>query len=154
MLGLDHQLAMIAVGIWAAHLGGRSQWYVPLSFLLAMTIGGVLGANGAHVPFVEAGIAASVLVVGVLIAAAVRLPLTGSMVLIGLFALFHGCAHGLEMPSGASGVAYGFGFVLSTAILHAVGLCLGWIAERYETVAWLRYVGAAIVVAGLTMPFV
>jgi urease accessory protein len=99
MSGSDHICAMIAVGLWAAQRGDRALWLVPLVFVLAMTIGGILGMAAISLPFVEPGIAASVLVLGILIAAAVRLPLIASVLLVGLFALFHGHAHGSEMPS-------------------------------------------------------
>jgi urease accessory protein len=113
--GLDHILAMVAVGLFAANLGGRALWLVPLSFVAMMAVGGALGVAGVDMPFVEIGIAASVIVLG----------LAGAMALVGFFALFHGHAHGAEMPTDASGLAYGVGFVLATAILHLIGIGLG-----------------------------
>jgi len=123
--GLDHICAMIAVGLWAAQMGGRSIWAVPLTFVSVMALGGVLGMIGINVPFVETGIVISVLTLGVLIAASVRLPLVASIIIVGLFAIFHGHAHGTEMPGTASGLAYGAGFILGTAFLHACGIGLG-----------------------------
>src|SRR5438552_13637461 len=96
LTGLDHIVAMVAVGLWAAQRGGRSIWLVPVTFVIVMALGGVLGAAGIALPWVERGIIASVLVLGVLIAAAVRLPLAAATLLVGLFALFHGHAHGAE----------------------------------------------------------
>src|ERR1035437_488964 len=105
--GLDHICAMIAVGLWAAQRSGRAIWIVPLTFVSVMALGGLLGMNGVRVPLVEQGIAASVLVLGLLIAAAVRLPLAASVLVVGIFAVFHGYAHGAEMPPTASGLTYG-----------------------------------------------
>src|SRR6266404_6118289 len=96
--GLDHVLAMIAVGLWAAQLGGRARWLVPASFVGVMALGGTLAMAGLRVPFLEAGILLSVLVLGILIAVAARFPLAGSMAIVGIFAFFHGHSHGMEMP--------------------------------------------------------
>jgi urease accessory protein len=145
--GLDHVLAMIAVGIWAAQLGGRAKWLVPASFVSVMAIGGALGMAGVAMPFAEQGILASVLILGVLIAAAVRLPLAASMGIVGLFALCHGHAHGLEMPGTATGLAYGAGFVIATALLHATGIGAGLMIQRFAEVRWLRVTGLAICAA-------
>jgi len=142
--GLDHILAMVAVGLWAAQLGGRAKWLVPASFVSVMALGGALGMAGVPIPFAEQGIFASVLILGVLIAASVRLPLAASMSLVGLFALCHGHAHGLEMPASAAGFAYGAGFVLATALLHAAGIGAGWAIQHYARASWLRATGVAI----------
>ncbi len=149
--GLDHILAMIAVGLWAAQLGGRSRWTVPTSFVSLMVFGGVLGMAGVHIPAVESGIAASVLVLGVLIAASVRLPMFAGMALVGLFAIFHGHAHGTEIPAAASGFTYALGFVLATIALHAAGVGLGMLAQKRMALPALRFAGAAIAVAGICM---
>jgi len=145
--GLDHILAMVAVGLWAVQLGGRAKWLVPASFVSVMAIGGALGMAGVAMPFAEQGIFASVLILGVLIAAAVRLPLAASMSIVGLFALCHGHAHGLEMPGTAAGLAYGAGFVLATAILHASGIGAGLMIQHYAAARWLRATGVAICAA-------
>ena len=145
--GLDHILAMVAVGLWAAQLGGRAKWLVPASFVSVMAIGGALGMAGVAMPFAEQGIFASVLILGVLIAAAVRLPLAASMGIVGLFALCHGQAHGLEMPGNAAGLAYGAGFVIATALLHATGIGCGLTIQRLAATHWLRATGVAICVA-------
>ena len=114
--GWDHLLAMIAVGLWAAQLGGRARWLVPSAFVGVMALGAALGHAGLMFPGVEQGIAASVLVLGLLIATAVRLPVAAGMALVGLFAGFHGIAHGAEMPATAGGLSYGAGFILATAL--------------------------------------
>ena len=128
--GLDHLAAMVAVGLWATQLGRRAIWAVPLTFVTAMILGGVMGTTGLTIPFVEQGIASSVLVLGVLIAAAVRLPAKQSTALVGLLALFHGYAHGMEMPSSASGLSYGLGFVVATALLNLNGVGIGLFCQQ------------------------
>ena len=149
--GLDHVLAMIAVGLWAAQLGGRALWLVPLNFVGIMALGGILGASGVPVPFVETGIILSVVVLGLLIAGAVRLPLLAGAALVGLFALFHGHAHGAEMPATARGLLYGLGFVMVTALLHAVGIAGATMAQRLARVSVIRFAGALIVVGGVVV---
>ncbi|HEX5338290.1 MAG TPA: HupE/UreJ family protein [Gallionella sp.] len=123
--GLDHVCAMLAVGLWAAQMGGRSVWAVPLTFVGVMALGGALPMLGVSLPFVETGIVLSVLLLGVLIAASVRLPLWLSSSVVALFALWHGHAHGTEMPALSSGLLYGSGFVLATALLHIAGIGFG-----------------------------
>lgn len=123
--GLDHVCAMLAVGLWAAQMGGRSVWAVPLTFVSVMVLGGALPMLNIGLPFVEQGIVLSVLLLGVLIAASIRLPLWLSSSLVGLFALWHGHAHGAEMPVLASGLAYVLGFVFVTALLHLIGVVFG-----------------------------
>jgi len=145
--GLDHLLAMLAVGLWAAQLGGRAKWLVPASFVGIMALGGALGMAGMPMPFAEQGIFASVLILGVLIAAAARLPLGASVAMVGLFALCHGRAHGLAMPATASGFAYGNGFVIATALLHAAGIGLGLAMQQHARAHWLRATGVAICAA-------
>jgi urease accessory protein len=125
--GLDHQLAMILVGTFAYQLGGRALWLVPLTFVGVMALGGFLGVAGVRVPFIEAGIALSIIVLGAIVAFGARIPVAVAMGIVGLFAIFHGHAHGSEMPLDASGVAYGLGFMLATAILHAVGIGIGFL---------------------------
>jgi urease accessory protein len=125
--GLDHQLAMILVGIFAYQLGGRALWLVPIAFVAVMAIGGFLGVAGIPVPFIEFGIALSVVVLGAIVAFGVKVPVALAMGLVGLFAIFHGHAHGTEMPMNASGVAYGLGFMLATSVLHAAGIFIGFL---------------------------
>ncbi len=123
--GLDHILAMVMVGLFAAQLGGQARWLVPMSFVSAMMLGGVLGLAGIAVPFVELGIGLSIVVLGGAVAFGFRAHVAAATALVGFFAVFHGYAHGAEMPETASGLAYGAGFVLATATLHAAGLGLG-----------------------------
>jgi urease accessory protein len=149
LTGLDHLCAMIAVGLWAAQLGGRALWTVPLTFISVMAVGGAMGVAGVPMPFVEQGIAASVLILGLLIAAAINLPVTASAPIVGIFALFHGHAHGAEMPVSASGLSYGIGFILATAMLHAVGIGFGIGVQRISTARIVRFAGAAITACGV-----
>jgi urease accessory protein len=150
--GWDHLLAMVAVGLWAAQLGGRARWLVPASFVALMTAGAALGQAGWPIAGSEQAIAASVLVLGLLVAGAVRMPLIASITLVGAFALFHGFAHGTEMPSTAGGLSYGLGFVAMTALLHLAGLGAGSIAARRTSTDRLaRIAGAAIACAAVFM---
>lgn len=133
--GLDHVAVMVAVGLLAARLGGRALWLLPLSFLTLMTVGGALAMAGAAVPFTEAMIAVSV--VAMLAALILRWtpPAPAAAAMVGAFALFHGLAHGAEMPGNASGVVFASGFVLATALLHGLGLAAGlFISRQYARV--------------------
>lgn len=147
--GLDHVLTMVAVGVLAAQLGGRAAWLVPLAFIGMMTLGGVLGMAGIAVPFVEIGIGSSVVVLGLVVALGLDLPVAAAMALVGGFAIFHGHAHGAEMPETASGLAYGAGFVAATALLHASGIGLGLAIGRAGAGRRIAQVaGGAMTVAG------
>lgn len=149
--GLDHILAMVAVGLWASQLGGRAMWLVPAAFVGTMAVGGAIGFANIGVPHVEIGILGSLLVLGALVAGAVRLPVAIGAAIVGFFALFHGHAHGTELPEAASAVLYAGGFVLATALLHGIGIAAG-LALRRESGAWLvRLGGAATAAAGLAM---
>lgn len=123
--GLDHVLAMVAVGLLAAHLGGRSLWLVPAAFMTAMAAGGALGMAGVAVPYAEAGIMLSIVVLGLAAVLRIGMPVSVAMALAGFFAIFHGYAHGAEMPAGASGITYAAGFLAATALLHAAGIAIG-----------------------------
>ncbi|ABS67432.1 HupE/UreJ family protein [Xanthobacter versatilis] len=152
MGGLDHLLAMVTVGVFAFQLGGRALWAVPLSFVALMAVGGALGVGGIDLPFVELGIALSVVVLGAVVALGLKAPLALAMGLAGFFALFHGHAHGTEMPMDASGLTYGLGFISATALLHVAGLGLGMAIGRFGETHGTRYVrgaGAAVALAGL-----
>jgi urease accessory protein len=149
--GLDHLLAMIAVGLWAAQIGGRALWLVPVSFLVAMGLGAVLGQIGFTLPFLEQGIAASVFLLGLAIAFAVKIPAILPAILVGAFALFHGCAHGAEMPAEISSLGYFGGFLLGTALLHALGLGLGLLLGKFTPAMALRGLGGAIACLGLSL---
>ena len=142
--GLDHILAMIAVGLWAVQLGKRALWLLPLSFVCSMVVGATLGMGGVRLPFVEPAILASVIGLGALVAFATRLPLSASAALVSIAALFHGQAHGSEMPVNASGLLTAAGFVIATAALHATGIALGLTLQRTAHQRTLRLAGAAI----------
>ncbi|WP_374384219.1 HupE/UreJ family protein [Dongia sp.] len=148
--GVDHLLAMVAVGFYAARQGGRALWFVPTAFVALMAVGGVLGFSGLALPYVEPIIAVSVIVMGALLAFDIRLPLPASAVMVGTFALFHGHAHGTEGVSMESFASYALGFVLATTILHGIGIALGKAFTRSNrTGAWAgRIFGAVGCVAG------
>ncbi len=120
--GLDHVLAMVAVGVFAVVLGGRAMWLVPLSFVGMMAVGFLLGIGHVDVPFVELGIALSSVVIGGVAALGRPMPVVAAMALVGGFAIFHGHAHGAEMPADAAGLTYALGFITATALLHAAGI--------------------------------
>jgi urease accessory protein len=152
--GLDHVLAMVTVGLLAWQLGGRALWLVPASFLLAMAAAGALGMAGAPVPFVEVGIAVSVIVLGAMLALGTKAPLAITMALAALFAVFHGHAHGSEMPLDTDGAAYGAGFLLASALLlvtgAAIGAIMGSIGEtRARTI--YRLSGSLVAFVGLVV---
>ena len=128
--GLDHLLAMIAVGLWAARLGRSAAWLLPTLFPVVMAIGAGLALGGIGLPMVEAMITISVIVLGVLALAGIRLPLVLSGALVSLFALAHGHAHGAELPVGGDAAAFAAGFIGSTVALHLIGLFLGMYAQR------------------------
>jgi urease accessory protein len=151
LLGLDHLLAMIAVGAWAAQLGGRGLWAVPATFVAMMGAGAGLALGGIAVPAVEFGILGSLLVLGTLVAAAVRLPAALGGVLVGLFALFHGHAHGAEIPEAASITLYILGFVAATALLHGTGAVGALYLEQGGRRWALRAGGAGVALVGLLM---
>lgn len=152
--GIDHVLVTVAVGLFAAHLGGRALWLVPLSFVATMALGGVLGAAGAGLPLVEVGIALSVVILGIAVAARLRLPAVAAMGLVGCFALFHGQVHGVAVPDAVSGLAYGVGILLATGCLHVVGIGLG-LAIGKAGAAFgdrvLRTAGGAMAVVGVAI---
>ena len=148
--GVDHLLAMVAVGILAARLGGRAMLLVPLTFVASMAAAGAYGAAGLPLPYVEVGIALSVLVLGVAIATGVALPVAAAAGLAGVFAVFHGYAHGAEMPDTASGFAFGLGFVLATALLHGLGITIGLAARALPQWA-SRVGGSALALAGAAL---
>ena len=148
VFGLDHLLAMLAVGLWAAQQSGAARWVLPLTFVGTMLLGGLLGFNGLEIPLMETGIAASVLAFGLLVAVAARLPMIVSVILTALFALTHGVAHGLELPELASPLGYAAGFVVATATLHAIGYALVRFLPR-AAAPLVRIAGAASAGAGV-----
>jgi urease accessory protein len=148
--GLDHLLAMIAVGLWATQLGGRALWAVPVAFVSMMAVGAVIGWTGMPVAGVEPVIAVSLLLLGLVVTTATRLPVALGMALVGVFALFHGHAHASDLPAAASALADGGGFIAATVLLHGVGLMLGLAARTRFTWA-LRLGGAGVAAAGAVL---
>lgn len=147
--GPDHMLAMVAVGLWGAILGRPLVFVLPTVFPAMMAIGGVLGILGVPVPPVEIGIAVSVIVLGGVIAWGLKPALWIAIALVATFAIFHGYAHGAELPSAADPVGYSVGFVLSTGLLHLVGILIGYLAEKTVGLRVVRVLGGMIAAAGL-----
>jgi urease accessory protein len=147
LTGLDHLLAMFAVGLWAAQHRGRAVWMIPLTFVSVMILGGVIGLSGASVPGSELGIAASLLALGGLIATATRFRPSLSMVVVGFFALFHGYAHGHEMPAAMSALSFSTGFILATLLLHGLGIAAGLALQNQRRV--MAFAGSAIAVCSI-----
>lgn len=147
-LGVDHLFAMIAVGLWAAQQGGRALWAVPAAFAGAVGMGGLLAWTGVALPHVETAIALSVLLLGLLVATQQRASVIVGMGVASVFALFHGYAHGMEMPQATSPVLYALGFVLATACLHGVGIAGGLLGRRAMRMAGIGIAatGAALLV--------
>ena len=146
--GLDHLLAMLAVGLWAAQQQGAARWVLPCTFVGTMLIGGMLGFEGLELPVMEGGIAASVLALGLAVALAVRPPLSLAMGATALFALFHGVAHGLELPDMSSPWAYAAGFVAATAALHTAGYVMVRVLPQVAA-PLVRLAGAASAATGV-----
>ena len=149
--GPDHVLAMVAVGLWASQLGGRALWLLPLTFPVLMAVGAALGLSGVTLPWVEVGIAGSVMVLGAVVALALRPSLAISIPLIGAFALLHGYSHGIELPAAASALSYGAGFIAATLVLHSIGIATGLIAGRLPVRFAARTAGGAIAVLGMVL---
>jgi urease accessory protein len=147
--GLDHVLAMVAVGLWGAQLGPPAIWLLPVTFPIMMAVGGLLGLLGIGLPAVELGIAVSAVVLGALILGAVRLPLPAALAIVGFFAVFHGYAHGAEMAPGQSAILYSLGFVIATGLLHALGILIGLIHRWSVGRIALRGAGAVVMAGGL-----
>ena len=152
--GLDHMLAMVAVGLWAGLNGGRALWLWPVAFVGVMVLGGLLGISGVAVPMVETGILASVVVLGLLVMAAAQLPVAIGAVLVAAFALLHGHAHGAELPGEAAAATYAAGFAIATAILHAIGIGVAHVAGSANGRLAVRGAGALVVVAGIILAVV
>jgi len=149
--GLDHVLAMVAVGLWASQLGGRALWLLPLTFPVVMAAGAVLGFGGASLAWIEIGIAASVVVLGAMVAFRAHPSLAVSVPLIGLFALLHGYSHGVDLPAEASALTYGAGFIVATGVLHLIGIGLGLSFNRLPVRFATRTAGGAIAVLGVAL---
>ena len=144
--GLDHLLAMFAVGLWAAQSGGRKMWLLPAAFMSMLATGAVAALNFPHLPFVETGISASVLALGLLVALSLKLPTALSITITALFGFMHGYAHGLELPSSASPATYALGFLAATATLHLCGIGTGTAARKSHAA-----LGMAIAACGAWM---
>jgi urease accessory protein len=150
VFGYDHLLAMVTVGLLSAQIGGRAIWTVPATFVSVMAAGGLLGMSGVRLPFVEYGIAVSVLALGSALFGARRLPIVAAMCFVGVFAIFHGHAHGTEMPHFAHPALYAAGFSLATAALHIFGAVSGYFLLRYEGgTKLLRLAGLLIAASGV-----
>jgi urease accessory protein len=149
LTGIDHILAMVAVGIWGAQLGAPAIWALPVAFPLVMSVGGAMGVRGVPLPGVEIGIAASALLLGLMIFSESRPSLLAAALLVGFFAIFHGYAHGKELPHAANPLAYGVGFVLATGLLHVSGITVGLIHRWSLGARVLRFAGGIISLAGL-----
>jgi urease accessory protein len=147
--GLDHVLAMVAVGLWGAQLGAPAIWLLPVTFPMVMAVGGFLGLLGVPLPGVEIGIAASAILLGSMVAREGRPPLWLAATLVGFFAVFHGYAHGTELPAGQSGLTYSVGFVVATGCLHATGIGIGSIHRWGWGRIALRAAGGAVAAAGI-----
>jgi urease accessory protein len=147
--GLDHLIAMVAVGIWGAQLGAPAIWVLPITFPLVMAFGGVLGVLGVPLPFPEMMIALSAVALGLAVALHLRLPFAAAAVVVGIFAIFHGHAHGAELPNAANPLAYGVGFVVATGLLHLAGIGIGTLLRWPAGVGLVRGLGAAIAALGI-----
>lgn len=149
LVGPDHVVAMIAVGLWGAFLGAPAIWVLPIVFPLVMAFGGVLGVLGVPLPGVEAGIGASAVVLGLVVAFAARPPLWLAAVIVGAFAIFHGHAHGAELPESANAISYSLGFVMATGMLHLFGIAFGLLVRWPAGKLAVRTAGGAIALAGV-----
>lgn len=147
--GPDHVAAMVAVGLWGAFLGAPAIYLLPIVFPLVMALGGILGIVGVPLPGVEIGIAISAVVLGMMVALAVKPHLAIAAILVGAFAIFHGYAHGAELPDGRSAAAYSAGFVIATGLLHLAGIAIGLLTRWPAGVTAVRFAGSAIAIAGL-----
>ena len=149
ILGLDHVVAMVAVGLWGAFLGKPAIWILPVVFPLVMAFGGALGVAGIDIPFIEAGIAFSGIVIGLAVAFAIRPPIWIAAVIVGTFAIFHGHAHGTELPNSANPLIYSIGFVTGTGLLHLAGIVIGELTRWSWGKVAVRVAGAGIALIGL-----
>ncbi len=149
ILGWDHVVAMVAVGLWGAFLGSPAIWLLPIVFPLVMAIGGALGVIGIPLPAVETGIALSAIVLGAMVAFAVRPPIWIAAVIVGAFAIFHGHAHGTELPTAANPLAFSLGFVIATGLLHLSGVAFGLLTRWPAGTTAVRTGGAIISMVGV-----
>jgi urease accessory protein len=148
VVGFDHLVAMLAVGLWGAQLQAPAIWLLPVTFPVVMALGAVLGVAGVPLPFVEFGVAGSALVLGSLVALRARPATWLATLLVGLFAVFHGHAHGTELPDASNALAYGVGFVLSTGLLHLAGILIGVLVRWPAGERLVRACGIAVAAVG------
>ena len=148
ILGWDHVVAMVAVGMWGAFLGTPAIWILPVVFPLVMAVGGALGIAGVPLPMVETGIALSGVVLGLLVAFAVRAPIWVAAVIVGVFAVFHGHAHGAELPEAFSAYGYAVGFVVGTGLLHLAGIAIGFMTRTQSGTLAVRAAGGLVALVG------
>lgn len=149
ILGWDHVIAMVAVGLWGAFLGKPAIWILPVVFPLVMAFGGALGVMGVPIPAVETGIAVSAIVLGTMVAAAARPNIWVAAVIVGMFAIFHGHAHGTELPNAANPLAYSLGFVIATGLLHLSGIAFGSLTQWPAGKIVVQASGAVIALVGV-----
>jgi urease accessory protein len=149
IFGWDHVVAMVAVGLWGAFLGAPAIWLLPVVFPLVMAFGGALGIMGVPVPGIETGIAASAVVLGLLVAFQARPPLWLAAVVVGVFAIFHGHAHGTELPQAANALTYAIGFVIATGLLHLTGIAFGLLVRWPAGKLAVRAGGGVIALVGV-----
>jgi len=149
IMGPDHVVAMVAVGLWGAQLGAPAIWVLPVTFPLVMAFGSVLGVLGVPIPAIEIGIALSAIVLGAMVAFSARPPLWVAMALVGIFAIFHGYAHGAELPESANAIAFSIGFVVATGSLHALGILIGTVNRWKLGSKLLKLGGTLIAFAGI-----
>jgi urease accessory protein len=147
--GLDHLIAMVAVGLWGAQLGSSAIWILPITFPLVMAFGGVLGVLGIPLPVPEIFIACSALVLGVAVAIRLRVPLIAASLVVAVFAIFHGHAHGTELPRASDPLAYGIGFVVATGLLHLCGIGIGTLSRWPTGERAVQGLGGAIAALGI-----
>jgi urease accessory protein len=148
LTGMDHLIAMVAVGIWGAQLGAPAIWVLPITFPLVMAIGGVLGILHVPLPLPEVMIALSALILGAAVAVRMRLPFTAAAAVVAVFAIFHGYAHGAELPKSANPLAYGVGFVVSTGLLHLCGITIGTLTRWPAGERLIQGLGVVIALLG------
>jgi urease accessory protein len=148
LTGIDHMIAMVAVGIWGAQLGSPAIWLLPVIFPLVMAFGGVVGVLHVPLPMPEAAIALSALVLGAAVAVRARVPFAAAAIVVGVFAIFHGHAHGVELPRAANPLAYGAGFVIATGLLHLGGIAIGTLSRWPAGAGLIQGLGAAIAALG------
>ncbi len=149
ILGLDHVVAMVAVGLWGAFLGKPAIWILPVVFPLVMALGGALGVAGVDIPYIETGIALSGVVIGLAVAFAIRPPIWIAAIIVGAFAIFHGHAHGTELPNSANPLIFSIGFVTGTGLLHLTGILIGELTRWPWGKMLVRASGAVIALIGL-----